>query len=35
VILGELHGSLGVALDTLDDQCSAEVHACAQLGKND
>jgi hypothetical protein len=34
VILNDLHGSLGLALDTLDDQCAAEVHACAGLGKN-
>ncbi|HET9624648.1 MAG TPA: hypothetical protein VFP84_24945 [Kofleriaceae bacterium] len=34
VILDDLHGSLGLALDTLDDQCSAEVHACAALARN-
>lgn len=34
VILNDLNGSLGLALDTLDDQCAAEVHACAGLGKN-
>lgn len=32
VVLGELKGSLGMALDTLDDQCGAEVRACAKLG---
>jgi hypothetical protein len=34
VILNDLHGSLGLALDTLDDQCATEVHACAGLGHN-
>jgi hypothetical protein len=32
VVLGDLHGSLGMALDTLDDQCQAEVQSCAGLG---
>lgn len=32
VVLGELTGSLGLALDTLDNQCAPEVRACAKLG---
>ncbi len=34
VVLGDLHGTLSMALDTLDDHCSAEVRACAKLAGN-
>ncbi|HEX4418045.1 MAG TPA: hypothetical protein VH165_09110 [Kofleriaceae bacterium] len=32
VVLDDLRGTLGMALDTLDDQCEAEVQSCAGLG---
>lgn len=32
VILDELSGSLGMALDTLDDHCANQVRACARFG---
>jgi hypothetical protein len=32
VILDEITGSLGMALDTLDDHCAPQVHQCAKLG---
>jgi hypothetical protein len=32
VVLDDLRGSLGMALDTLDDQCASQVRACARFG---
>jgi hypothetical protein len=32
VVLDDLRGSLGMALDTLDDQCASQVRACAKFG---
>lgn len=32
VILDELRGSLGMALDTLDDHCAPQVRQCARFG---
>jgi len=32
VVLDDLRGSLGMALDTLDDRCAPQVRACAKFG---
>jgi len=32
VILDDISGSLGLALDTLDDRCAGQVRACARFG---
>ncbi len=32
VVLDDLRGTLGLALDTLDDRCGPQVRACAKFG---
>jgi hypothetical protein len=32
VVLDDLRGSLGMALDTLDDRCASQVRACVRFG---